>query len=108
VFDRNRFYRSLGCEQSLGEDEQLLLLDQVRLQCSPSNVVVIFESSVTDQRTLDALFQSSVSYNGCLPFITRSGLPAIRMHSIVEQDETDIALECLNALLIKLEISAQQ
>lgn len=107
MFDRDRFNRSLGCEQSLEQDEQLRLYDQVLVQCTSKNVVAIFESAVTDQRTLNAFFQVSVLYNTCLPFMTRSGQAAIRMESPVEWDETDLALDCLNALLIDLEISAQ-
>jgi hypothetical protein len=108
VFDRDRLYHSLGCEQSLGEDEQLLLFDQVRVQCSSNNVVAILESAVTDQRTLDALFQVSVSYTGCLPFMTRSGHPALRMHSMLDWDETLTALDCLNAIFLELDIMTGQ
>ena len=108
VFDSDLFYHSLGCEQSLGEDEQLLLFDQVRVQCNSNNVVAIFESAATDQRTLDALFQVSVSYTGCLPFMTRSGHPALRMHSIADCDETTAALDCLNATLLEMDIMTDQ
>lgn len=108
MIDTQAFYAHFGTSQPLGADEQLLLFDHVRVSCTSSSMTAIFESRAADERNMTALFAVSGLYEGCLPFLTRSGNVALQLKSEVDHDESELALACLDEALSKLDIWTDQ
>lgn len=105
MIDVDTFNQSLGAEQALGADEQLVLYEQVRVMCTPRAVTVILEKTQARADALAGLFEIAGQFPGVLPFTTRSGKLAWRLDSEAPMDDTRRALDCLELSLQRFEIA---
>lgn len=99
MLDTADFYRQMGAEQALQDDEQLLLPGSVRLHCSEQTWTVVFEDLRIAEGELRELFLAARHWPELVPFLTGGGQAALRWRDGSPLPQNARALQCLRAVL---------
>lgn len=99
MIDLADFYAQLGAPQSPGQDEQLILPGDVRVQVTPSGWTAFFEGIQADGAVLADAFEISRQQGAPVPFLTRSGYLGMKWQSPTSLPDTSQAVRALQAAL---------
>lgn len=105
MIDLADFYAQLGAPRSLGEDEQLLLPGEVRVQVTPTGWTALFEGLPADGNALLGALAITPPHGLGVMFLSRSGHLGMRWQSPGGASDTFDALRALQALIRQLQPS---
>jgi hypothetical protein len=97
MIDIAQFYTLLGVPRSPGQDEQLMLPGEVRVQVDESGWTALFEGLQADARVLSDALEISRQAGAAIPFVSRSGHLGMKWQSLSSQSETSAAVLALRA-----------
>ena len=99
MIDVDEFYKNFGATRPIGQDEQLILSDKVRIHCEKHQWTALFEDSSQLEQNLLQVFACARQDVSLIPFSTRSGWLALRSPSASSADETALAVSRLVSAL---------
>jgi hypothetical protein len=99
MIDVDVFYKSFGATRAMGQDDQLIVSDGVRIHCEPNQWTALFESSLQTEQNLLQVFSCARQDVHLIPFSTRSGWLGMRSPSPSATDETSQAVSRLEQVL---------
>lgn len=103
--DVQDFFSRLGLPQPPGQNEQLMLPGEVRLQADEQGWTTIFQNRSGDEDAMRAGFELSRQLTALVPFLTRSGMMGLRWHSPPGSSDAADAVLALRAALRQMDIA---
>ncbi len=105
MIDIAEFYTLLGVSRSPGQDEQLMLPGQVRVQVDESGWTAIFEGLPADAQTLSDALEISRQAGAAIPFVSRSGHLGMKWQSLSSGADTGASVLALRVGLRQMTAS---
>lgn len=93
------FYTQMDAPRSLGQDEQLILSEGVRVQVTETGWTALFEGVQVDGALLARVLESTRHTGSALPFLSRSGHLGMTWQSPSPLPDTSLAVRALRAAL---------
>lgn len=102
MIDIAEFYALLGGPLTPGQDEQLMLPGQVRVQVDASGWTALFEGLQADASALSDAFELSRQPGAAIPFVSQSGHLGLKWQSLTGLPDTSAAVLALRVGLRQL------